>query len=413
MVAKIGRGASLYGTVVYNQQKVAAGTARLIGGNRIPADIPFDPGHAVQRTLMAFENYLAANRNTEKPVLHISLNPSPEDRLSDAELAALARDYMREMGYGDQPYAVYLHEDTGRRHIHIVSTAVNERGEKIDDSYEWRRSMRACRALEEKYGLKRVADKRQELTEAYLRKADYRHGDLKRQLSNILRSFVPAYRFQTFGEFSALLSRFNVEARQVRGEHDGQPYTGVVYSVTDDDGHPQGPPIPSSRIDRLFGAEALARRMQANARDFRSGKWRPAAHDNIALAMHASGGDRGEFLRLLRTRGLDAVFRMSDEGRIYGVTFIDHNTRQVFNGSRLGPDFSANAFERFFCEETEAPAVQPAFYTESPVVAETLESALEQAFGAFTFERHGEDYAEEAFARRLRKKKCKRRQRTL
>lgn len=35
-------------------------------------------------------------------------------------------------------------------------------------------------------------------------------------------------------------------------------------------------------------------------------------------------------------------------GRIYGVTFIDHNTMTVLNGSRLGKQFSANALnERF------------------------------------------------------------------
>ena len=40
--------------------------------------------------LLSFENYLLANRNTEKPVLHISLSPAPEDRLTDGRLAELA-----------------------------------------------------------------------------------------------------------------------------------------------------------------------------------------------------------------------------------------------------------------------------------------------------------------------------------
>lgn len=52
---------------------------------------------------MAFDSYLAANRNTEKPVLHISLNPSVDDRLTDGQFAELAREYMQKMGYGDQP----------------------------------------------------------------------------------------------------------------------------------------------------------------------------------------------------------------------------------------------------------------------------------------------------------------------
>ena len=150
MVAKINRGVSLYGAIVYNQQKVDDATARIIYGNRMITDVTGNPEQAVRQTMWAFENYLLANKNTEKPVLHISLNPSLDDRLTDSQFADLAKEYMQKMGYGDQPYIVYVHEDIGRRHIHIVSTCVNEKGEKIDDAYEWNRSMKACRELERK-----------------------------------------------------------------------------------------------------------------------------------------------------------------------------------------------------------------------------------------------------------------------
>lgn len=130
MVAKINRGVSLYGAVIYNQRKVDEATARIIAGNRMITDLTGNPHNVMQQTLWAFESYLAANRNTEKPVLHISLNPSVDDRLTDGQFAELAREYMQKMGYGDQPYIVYLHEDIDRRHVHIVSTCVKENGEK-------------------------------------------------------------------------------------------------------------------------------------------------------------------------------------------------------------------------------------------------------------------------------------------
>ena len=122
MVAKINRGVSLYGAVIYNQRKVDESTARIITGNRMITNITGNPHNVMQQTLWAFDSYLAANRNTEKPVLHISLNPSVDDRLTDGQFAELAREYMQKMGYGDQPYIVYLHEDIDRRHVHIVST---------------------------------------------------------------------------------------------------------------------------------------------------------------------------------------------------------------------------------------------------------------------------------------------------
>ena len=253
MVAKINRGASLYGAVIYNQQTVNEATGLIIAGNRMITDFLYDSERIVSQTIFAFESYLAANRNTEKRILHISLNPTLDDNLTDSQFADLARAYMQKMGYGNQPYIVYLHEDIDRRHIHIVSICVNENGEKIDDAYEWNRSMKACRELEQMFGLKQIADKRKELLEPYLKKADYTRGDVKQQVSNILKSVFTSYRFQSFGEYSAMLSCFNIEAKQVKGEYDGKPYSGIIYTMTDDNGKPICTPIKSSLIGKRFG----------------------------------------------------------------------------------------------------------------------------------------------------------------
>ena len=355
MVAKISRGVSLYGAVAYNQQKVDEATARIIYGNRMITDVTGNREQTLRQTMWAFENYLLANRNTEKPVLHISLNPSLEDLLTDTQFAELAKEYMRKMGYGDQPYIVYVHEDIGRRHIHIVSTCVNERGEKIDDAYEWNRSMKACRELEKKFGMKQVEDKRKELLEPYLKKADYWCGDVKRQVSNIVKSVFTAYRFQSFGEYSALLSCFNIEARQVKGEFEGTPYNGIVYILTDDTGKPLCTPIKSSLIGKRYGYEGVEKRTAYNAREYKARKWQPKIRNDVALAMHGCRGDREEFIRLLGGKGIDVVFRENKEGRIYGATFIDHKNREACNGSRLGKEFSANAFERLFGSTDNIP----------------------------------------------------------
>lgn len=411
MVAKISRGVSLYGAVAYNQQKVDEATARIIYGNRMITDITGNREQTLRQTMWAFENYLLANRNTEKPVLHISLNPSLEDRLTDTQFAELAKEYMRKMGYGDQPYIVYVHEDIGRRHIHIVSTCVNERGEKIDDAYEWNRSMKACRELEKKFGMKQVEDKRKELLEPYLRKADYQNGDVKRQVSNIVKSVFTAYRFQSFGEYSALLSCFNIEARQVKGEFEGTPYNGIVYILTDDTGKPLCTPIKSSLIGKRYGYEGVEKRTAYNAREYKARKWQPKIRNDVALAIHGCRGDREEFIRLLRGKGIDVVFRENDEGRIYGATFIDHKDREVYNGSRLGKEFSANAFERLFGGTDNIPklaAPMPDTGLQSGFPSD-VESAIEQAFGIFGMEPNGPDPQEEALARRLQRKKKKKR----
>ena len=411
MVAKISHGMSLYGALAYNYDKVAAGTAEILSGSRMISDRLGLPSEDIRLALLSFENYLLANRNTEKPVLHIALSPAPEDKLTDEQLAELAQNYMQKMGYGDQPYIVYVHEDISRRHIHIVSTCVNEKGEKIDDAYEWNRSMKACRELENRFGLKPVADKRNELLEPYLKKADYRDGDVKRQVGNILKSVFTAYRFQTFGEFSAMLSCFNIEAKQVRGEFEGSPYNGIVYTLTDDAGRPVCTPIKSSLIGKRFGYEGIEKRIAVNVRDFRNRKWQPKIHDAVTLAMHGCRGNREDFIRLLGEKGIDVVFRENEEGRIYGVTFIDHRNREVYNGSRLGKEFSANAFEQLFNRPQDFPEPESTgqYASTRESLSDNMESAIEQAFGIFSTDINGPDPQEEALARRLQRKKKKKR----
>lgn len=418
MVAKINRGVSLYGALAYNWQKVDDRTARIISGNGMITDSANCPDMNMQNAIYGFRKYLLANKNTDKPILHISLNPSLDDNLSEKQLAMLADEYMRKMGYGSQPYIVFLHEDIERRHIHIVSTCVNERGEKIDDSYEWNRSMRACRELERKFGLQQVADKRRELLEPYLKKADYRDGDVKRQIGNIFKSVFSSYRFQSFGEYSALLSCFNIEAKQVKGEHEGIPYNGIVYAITDDSGRPVSVPVKSSLIGKRFGYEGIQKRIGYNARDYKAKKWQPKIANDVTFAKHGCRGDRDTFVSILALRGIDVVFRENDDGRIYGATFIDHRNKEVYNGSRLGKEFSANAFENLFNSNTDIPGLDGLndglrIGTHSNAVTDMGE-AIQQAFGILSLDTNGPDPQEEALANRLlRKKKKKRRYRGL
>lgn len=418
MVAKINRGVSLYGALDYNWQKVDDRTARIISGNGMITDSANCPDMNMQNAIYGFRKYLLANKNTDKPILHISLNPSLDDNLSEKQLAMLADEYMRKMGYGSQPYIVFLHEDIERRHIHIVSTCVNERGEKIDDSYEWNRSMRACRELERKFGLQQVADKRRELLEPYLKKADYRDGDVKRQIGNIFKSVFSSYRFQSFGEYSALLSCFNIEAKQVKGEHEGTPYNGIVYAITDDSGRPVSVPVKSSLIGKRFGYEGIQKRIGYNARDYKAKKWQSKIANDVTFAKHGCRGDRDTFVSILALRGIDVVFRENDDGRIYGATFIDHRNKEVYNGSRLGKEFSANAFENLFNSNTDIPGLDGLndglrIGTHSNAVTDMGE-AIQQAFGILSLDTNDPDPQEEALANRLlRKKKKKRRYRGL
>ncbi|MFR3524867.1 MAG: conjugal transfer protein MobB [Bacteroides uniformis] len=409
MVAKISHGSSLYGALSYNHEKVGKGTAEMLSGNRMISDRLGMPSEDIRLALLSFENYLLANRNTEKPVLHISLSPAPEDVLTDGQLTELAERYMQKMGYGDQPYIVYKHADTHNAHIHIVSVCVDEAGRKISDSYEYRRSMTACRELEADFGLRNSADTEKRNPKAELKKVDASSGDVRHQMGNTLKAVLESYRFQTFGEYNALLSTFNIEARQVKGEYNGQPYTGIIYSATDDSGKVVSPPFKSSRFGKRFGNEQLEKRMLLDLKELKEGKWAPSIQADIARALQQAAS-RKQFVELLERKRINVVFRENEQGRIYGVTFIDHNRRQVFNGSRMGKEFSANMFNDYFrwldgIPDHERDGQDAAELWQSRRHRVEPESALSLAAGILSMETGPRDYEEEAFARRMKKKK--------
>ena len=409
MVAKISRGASLYGALAYNYDKVEKGVAEILSGNRIISDRLGQPSADIRLALLSFDDYLSANRNTKKPVLHIAISPAPEDRLTDGQLEELAAKYMEMMGYGGQPYIVFKHGDSHNAHIHIVSVCVDGEGRKISDRYEHRRSMAACRELERMFGLRNGAELH-DSPKTELKKVNVSEGDVRHQVANTLKAVLESFRFRSFGEYSAVLSTLNVEARQVKGEYGGRPYVGVVYTATDDTGKPVGATYKSSRFGKRFGDGGLNKLMQRHTADFKAGKWQPSVQRQVAEAMR-SARSRGEFTAMLTAQGVGVVFRENEDGRIYGVTFIDHGRREAFNGSRLGKEYSANVFDRLFKSWKNAESYNGgrqsfAEHQHWQYGKNESNNVIEQAASALSLETNpATDYEEEAFRRRMNRKK--------
>lgn len=185
----------------------------------------------------------------------------------------------------------------------------------------------------------------------------------------MIRPIAREWRFQSLGEYRAVLSLYGITVDEVKGEYGGREYHGLSYSATDKDGNKVGKPFKSSVFGKEAGIAALEKRMLSSAAWVKSHK--DIATDTaarIASAMQTAGRDRVLFERELMRQGIGVVFRTNDAGRIYGTTFIDHADKTVFNGSRLGKEFSANVFNDLFAgqdgihppqtSEVERPAQQ-------------------------------------------------------
>jgi hypothetical protein len=343
MVADIHIGNNLYGALAYNQEKIDAGLGKILETNRIfvPADGRFSVGNCMRD----FERAMPPQVTTTRGIIHISLNPHPEDKLSDDQLADIGREYMERLGFGGQPYMIFKHEDIERQHLHIVSTRVRSDGTLISDKKDFERSRKITDDLELKYGL-HPKDKKQGET-WQLSPVDASRGDLKKQVANVVKPLAAMYQFQSLGEYRALLSLYNIGVEKIEGDNQGHKYTGLVYSALDTDGNRVGKPLKSSLFGKSYGIEALEQTMKKSGEEIKAKGI--AANTRTLVSASLTGSRTGsEFLADLQGKGIDIVLRYGNGGRLFGVTFIDHNSRTVLNGSALGKEFSANALSSRF-----------------------------------------------------------------
>ncbi|WP_261511559.1 relaxase/mobilization nuclease domain-containing protein [Chryseobacterium paludis] len=431
MIAKIGRGNSLYGALSYNQLKVDKENGQVLLTHKM-LETP-SGSYTVSYLLRSFEPYLIANRNTEKPVLHISLNPDPRDNVSDEKYKLMAQEYMQEMGYGEQPFVVFKHTDIDRTHIHIVSVCVDEDGKKISDKFEKVRSMKACRNIEKQFGLIPAIGKEEKQDGGLqFHPVDYKRGNIKSQIASIVRHLPQYYQYQTLGQYNALLSLFNITAEKIEGELHGQTKKGLIYSALNTSGEKASPAFKASLFGKGAGYEAQNKHFTKCKGVLKESKAKHFIRENIATALKSTDNEQ-DFKKALASRGINTVIRHNDDGTIYGVTFIDHHSKTVWNGSQLGKEFSANIFnDRWkddhrpnfsITQEKNAPFNHMALETPaSSTNSNSLFDFLDRTEPTFLESEHGfieiiggllpevqqENYSENDFDNMMKKKKRKR-----
>ena len=357
MIAKISSTENLGGALGYNFKKVEKGEASVLLAAELYQNN--DGSYTMEDVLADMEALMPKKCRTKKTVFHCSLNPHPDEKLSDEQLVQIAKEYMEALGYGKQPYIVFKHNDIAREHIHIVSLRVDCRGQKINDKFEKRRSKKITDALERNFGLipsSKVADKAVEETP----KIDTTQGNIKEQVANVARMVLKHYRFCSLGELNAVLSKYNLATEEVKMEYRGKRYEGLVYVPTDDKGNKVSTPIHASDIGRGVGYTAVQNRMQKSKQNVKP--LIPTVRNKVLQTMRTSPNAEKELRQRLEEQGLRVVIRKNESGRIYGITFIDDKAGIALNGSRLGKGYAANVFNGYFSNPAHNPFLDETLY---------------------------------------------------
>ena len=414
MIAKISATENLGGALGYNFKKVEKEEASILLAQGLYQNK--EGTYTMAEVFADMQALIPEKCRTKKTVFHCSLNPHPDKKLSDELLAQIAKEYMEALGYGKQPYIVFKHNDIAREHIHIVSLRVDSNRRKINDKFEGKRSKLITDALERKYNLI-PSSKVNEKAVIETPKIDTTKGNIKEQVASVVRRVLKHYRFCSLGELNAILSRYHLTVEEVKTEFRGKKYDGLVYVPTDDKGDKVSTPIHASDIGRGVGYTAVQNRMQKSKQTIKP--LIPTVRNKVLQAMRTSPNTEKELRQRLEEQGLRVVIRKNDNGRIYGITFIDDKAGIALNGSRLGKGYTANVFNAYLSNPTHNPFLDETLYGSPSVrlepsilhplqqnteegdnlIDELIEDMVGESFGTAG----NDDWKEVAWQRKLRR----------
>ena len=342
MVAKITVPNSIKRALNYNEQKMKEGKAICIYAHNFLKDA----AHLnFYEKLQRFETLIALNKRASTNTVHISLNFGLNEKIGKEKLVKIASVYMQKIGFNDQPYLVYQHLDAAHPHIHIVTTNIQKDGRRISlHNIGRNQSAQARKEIEIAYSLVKAEQQKQqsdEIKPVHVQKVVYGKSETKRSIANALNAVINQYKYSSLAELNAVLKLYNITAD--RGKEDGIIFrkNGLVYRVLDDKGNKIGVPVKASSIYNKPTLPFLETKFKEN--ELLKHEYKKKLKTAVDWILIKPPKDIQQFKDILQKDKISLMVRQNDNGIIYGLTYIDHNTKCVFNGSSIGKEYSAKA----------------------------------------------------------------------
>ncbi|MBA9002835.1 relaxase/mobilization nuclease domain-containing protein [Thermomonospora cellulosilytica] len=382
---------------------------RIVAGFRSPGELEpslLPDGRRDFRRLEGLLNQpvaLLGERNYRKPVWHLPVRAAPEDPvLTDAQWAEIAEEIMARTGLarpGDEDAVRWIAVRHADDHIHIVATLARTDG---DRPYVWNDAYRvrdACRAVEERFGLRKTAPANRTAakgtTRAEMEKA--RRQGKPEPARVVLRRQVQtaAAGARSEVEFFDRLRSAGVLIRTRFSRRDPEQVTGYAVALPDDR-NTAGQPIfySGGKLAADLTLPRLRHRWSAADpdRDPRSADYHPITGRHLSarsaraflrkIARQAADQARTveEFLTRLERQGVIVRRRFSqiDPAQVtgYAVTLPDHLDQGGqpiwYRGADLADDLTLpklqrrwNSLEHGSAEPDLTPEERQAFYDDA------------------------------------------------
>ncbi|HWZ21432.1 MAG TPA: relaxase/mobilization nuclease domain-containing protein, partial [Cytophagaceae bacterium] len=275
-----------------------------------------------------------------------SLNFHPSEKLNQETLFAISNEYMAMIGFGEQPYLVYEHLDAGHPHIHIVTTNIEATGKRIDTYNIGKlKSEIARKEIEKKFGLVRTADGfRLGSIKIDIRNVEYGKAETKRSITNVLDKVLNFYNYNSLATLNAILKTYNITAD--RGRKGGRIYNhgGILFHTLDSNGNRIGVPIKASSIYSKPTLVNLEIKFKEN--HVKRSKPRTKLKGAIDTEILKKPKNLKSMISNLKEKNIDTILRKNDQGFVFGITFVDHTNKSVYNGSEIGKEYSLSNLQK-------------------------------------------------------------------
>lgn len=322
MVVRIRTGKRIQGALSYNERKVMTGKAELILASRLGCELSsLDFADKLNR----FEALNSRSQNTTTNTIHLSINFSPYDQIDTEKMQVIAMDYMKRIGFGNQPFLVYRHNDANHPHIHIVSTIIKPCGRPIKvHNIGKRLSEPARKEIEKEYNLIAAESMKREISLPLA----------KTSLKNIVQEVTSSYHFSTLDELNAILKDFNVIADPGLPGSRIREKNGLIYSKTDVQGNKIGAPIKASdlytkptlpNLEKKFTKETARKQLYVKR-----------TNDAVSYILSRDRNiTEKRFREILGRRKVSCRFVKDENGKLSDVRFVDHFSKVVLNTSDI------------------------------------------------------------------------------
>lgn len=308
MIVKIlnASGTDFHG-VKYNEKKIEKGKGELMLMKNFPS---FINEKSSQEQVRDYLKSTSKNERVKNPQFHAVISTKFQEHTKE-DLTNVADEFMKEMGYGNQPFIVVFHNDTDNNHIHIVSTRIDKQsGKKIKDNYERLKAQKALsNTVEKLFGIKDE--------NAVEKLLNYKISSLK-QLELLLERNGFKLSKNTNDENALDILKNGVKLKTIYGNQ-------ISFTDHSKDNRSKQLKAILSKYKEIYSNKVFAvEDNRAKEGLFRKNK----IFENPKLTYES------ELQKKLKDIfGLDLVFHYKNEQKPFGYSIIDHKSAKVYKGS--------------------------------------------------------------------------------